>query len=326
MRYLVNDCTDACRNMAFDEFALESLPLDEPVFYLWRNAPSVIIGLNQSAYAEVNLPYLKEHGIALARRVTGGGAVYHDLQNLNYTIVGKSRDLNADYPEYLHMVVDALRQLGVPAELSGRNDIMVDGRKCSGYAKRVWKDRLMVHGTLMFDVDLETLQEVLSVPGSKMAASGIASVRSKVANLREYLPQFCDVLALKDALNRILAGADTEVPMDASKQEAIDRMANEKFRTWDWIYGKSPEAQFRASQKFACGTVEVCWSVHHGLLKDVRFSGDFLGNLPAEGLAARLNGLRYEQNSISAALNGAGVSDYFDGLGPDELTELLICC
>ncbi len=326
MRYLVNDCTDACRNMAFDEFALESLPLDEPVFYLWRNAPSVIIGLNQSAYAEVNLPYLKEHGIALARRVTGGGAVYHDLQNLNYTIVGKSRDLNADYPEYLHMVVDALRQLGVPAELSGRNDIMVDGRKCSGYAKRVWKDRLMVHGTLMFDVDLETLQEVLSVPGSKMAASGIASVRSKVANLREYLPQFCDVLALKDALNRILAGEDTEVPMDASKQEAIDRMADEKFRTWDWIYGKSPEAQFRASQKFACGTVEVCWSVHHGLLEDVRFSGDFLGNLPAEGLAARLNGLRYEQNSIFAALNGAGVSDYFDGLGPDELTELLICC
>ena len=312
--------------MAFDEFALESLPLDEPVFYLWRNAPSVIIGLNQSAYAEVNLPYLKEHGIALARRVTGGGAVYHDLQNLNYTIVGKSRDLNADYPEYLHMVVDALRQLGVPAELSGRNDIMVDGRKCSGYAKRVWKDRLMVHGTLMFDVDLETLQEVLSVPGSKMAASGIASVRSKVANLREYLPQFCDVLALKDALHRILAGADTEVPMDASKQEAIDRMADEKFRTWDWIYGKSPEAQFRASQKFACGTVEVCWSVHHGLLEDVRFSGDFLGNLPAEGLAARLNGLRYEQNSISAALNGAGVSDFFDGLGPDELTELLICC
>ena len=326
MRYLVNDCTDACRNMAFDEYVLERLPLDEPVFYLWRNAPSVIIGLNQSAYAEVNLPYLESRGIALARRVTGGGAVYHDLQNLNYSIVGRSRDLNADYPEYLHMVVDALRQLGVPAELSGRNDIMVDGRKCSGYAKRVWKDRLMVHGTLMFDVDLETLQEVLSVPGSKMAASGIASVRSKVANLREYLPQFCDVLALKDALHRILAGADTEVPMDASKQEAIDRMADEKFRTWDWIYGKSPEAQFRASQKFACGTVEVCWSVRHGLLEDVRFSGDFLGNLPAEGLAARLNGLRYEQNSISAALKGAGVSDYFDGLGPDELTELLICC
>ncbi len=322
MRYLVNNCTDACRNMAFDEFVLENLPLDEPVFYLWRNAPSVIIGLNQSAYAEVNLPYLESKGIALARRVTGGGAVYHDLQNLNYTIVGKSRDLNADYPDYLHFVVNALRVLGVPAELSGRNDIMVDGRKCSGYAKRVWKDRLMVHGTLMFDVDLETLREVLSVPGSKMAASGIASVRSKVANLREFLPRFCDVLALKDALHGILAGADTEVPLDASQLEAIDRMADEKFRTWDWIYGKSPEAQFRAARKFSCGTVELNWSVRHGLLEDVHFGGDFLGNLPAEGLAARLNGIRFERDSILSALSQVKVSDFFDGLEAESLVEL----
>ena len=309
--------------MAFDEFVLENLPLDEPVFYLWRNAPSVIIGLNQSAYAEVNLPYLESKGIALARRVTGGGAVYHDLQNLNYTIVGKSRDLNADYPDYLHFVVNALRELGVPAELSGRNDIMVDGRKCSGYAKRVWKDRLMVHGTLMFDVDLETLREVLSVPGSKMAASGIASVRSKVANLREYLPRFSDVLALKDALHGILAGADIEVTLDSGQQEAIDRMADEKFRTWDWIYGKSPEAQFRSSRKFACGTVELSWSVRHGLLEDVRFGGDFLGNLPAEGLAARLNGIRFERDSILSALSQVRVSDYFDGLEAKDILFFL---
>ena len=323
MRYLLNDCTDACRNMAFDEYVLESLPLDEPVFYLWRNAPSVIIGLNQSAYAEVNLQYLQSHGIALARRVTGGGAVYHDLQNLNYTIAGRSRDLNADYPEYLHMVVDALRQLGVPAELSGRNDIMVDGRKCSGYAKRVWKDRLMVHGTLMFNVDLSVLQDVLSVPGSKMAASGVASVRSKVANLKDYLPAFKDVLALKDALHGILAGADGEVILTDSQQAEIERIANEKFRTWDWLYGRSPEAQFRASKKFACGTVEVNWSVRHGLLEDVRFSGDFIGNLSAERLASCLDGLRYDKEAILAALQDARVREYFDGLDPKDLAGLL---
>lgn len=326
MRYLVNDCTDACRNMAFDEYVLERLPLDEPVFYLWRNAPSVIIGLNQSAYAEVNLPYLESRGIALARRVTGGGAVYHDLQNLNYSIVGRSRDLNADYPEYLHFMVNALRRMGVPAELSGRNDIMVDGRKCSGYAKRVWKDRLMVHGTLMFDVDLSVLQDVLSVPGSKMAASGVASVRSKVANLKDYLPAFKDVLALKDALHGILAGADEEVILTDSQQAEIERMAEEKFRSWDWLYGRSPDAQFHASKKFACGTVEVNWSVRHGLLEDVRFGGDFLGNLPASELAARLDGIRFEPESILAALKEAGVRDYFDGLTPDDLAAVLIFC
>ena len=270
----------------------------------------------------MNLPYLHEHGIMLARRVTGGGAVYHDLQNLNYTIVGKSRDLNADYPDYLHLMVNALRSIGVPAELSGRNDIMVEGRKCSGYAKRVWKDRLMVHGTLMFDVDLSTLQEVLSVPGSKMAASGIASVRSKVANLKDYLPGFTDVLEMQAALHGILAGSDAEVALDAGQMEAIDRMADEKFRTWDWIYGKSPEAQFKASRKFPCGTVELSWSVRRGLLEDVRFGGDFLGNLPAEGLAARLNGIRFEPESILAALQDAGVPDYFDSLGAEDLSEL----
>lgn len=323
MRYLVNECTDACRNMAFDEFALESLPLDEPVFYLWRNAPSVIIGLNQSAYAEVNLDYLKEHGIALARRVTGGGAVYHDLQNLNYTIVGKSRDLNADYPDYLHYMVNALRQLGVPAELSGRNDIMVDGRKCSGYAKRVWKDRLMVHGTLMFDVDLSVLQQALSVPGSKMAASGVASVRSKVANLKDYLPGYADVLTLKDALHAILAENDSEVKLTVGHQAEIEKIADEKFRTWDWLYGRSPEAEFKASRKFPCGTVEMSWSVRHGLLEDVRFGGDFLGNRPAEDLASRLDGLRYDKATLLAALQGAGVQDYFDGLAAEDLAGLL---
>ena len=324
MRYLLNDCTDACRNMAFDEYVLESLPLDEPVFYLWRNAPSVIIGLNQSAYAEVNLQYLQQKGIALARRVTGGGAVYHDLQNLNYTIAGRSRDLNADYPEYLHLVVNALRGMGVPAEISGRNDIMVDGRKCSGYAKRVWKDRLMVHGTLMFDVDLAELMQALAVPGSKLDAKGIASVRSRVANLKDYLPQFGGILEFRDALHSILAGGDAQVLLTPAQEAEIDAMAEEKFRSWDWIYGRSPAAAFKASRKFPCGTVEISWSVEHGLLKDVHFGGDFMGNLPAGELAARMNGIRFDHAAILAALEGAG--NYFDGLEPGDLAGLLINC
>ena len=198
MKFLINPCTDPHWNMAFDEFALEGLDIDESVFYLWQNAPAVIIGLNQSAYAEVNLPFLEERGIVLARRVTGGGAVYHDLGNLNYSIVGPLRSLENAYG----LVAEALQKLGVPAERSGRNDILVQGRKCSGYAKRMSKNRMMIHGTLMWDVNLEDLTQALAVPGSKLEAAGVASVRSRVANLKDWLPQFPHVLAFRDALRR----------------------------------------------------------------------------------------------------------------------------
>ncbi len=327
MKYLVNDCTDACRNMAFDAFCLESLPLDEPVFCLWRNSPSVIIGLNQNAYTEVDLNYLKANGIALARRVTGGGAVYHDLNNLNYTITGRSEDLDRDCPGYLTLIADALRSLGVPAELTGRNDILVDGRKCSGYAKRVYKDRLMVHGTLMFDVDLAAMTAALSAPGSKFSSKGIASVRSKVANLKDYLPRFDGVLAFRDALHDILADGDSEVPVSPAQQALIEQEAESRYRNWEWIYGRSPDAAFRTSHKFACGTVEAGFDLSHGRIVSIRFGGDFIGSLPAEALEERLSGCRFELEAIISALKAAErdirVSDCFDGLTEEDLAWLI---
>ena len=324
MRFLTNPCTDPHRNMAFDEFCLEQLPLDEPVFYLWRNRPSVIIGLNQNAYGEVNLPYLEEKGIILARRVTGGGAVYHDLQNLNYTIVGRSGDLERDYPGYLHLFCDALRQLGVAAELSGRNDILVGGRKVSGYAKRVWHDRLMIHGTLMYDVDLEPLARALSVPGSKFeTAAGIASVHAKVANLKEFLPRFSNLDEVQAALQAILAGPDREYRLDAVQQAEIDRIAREKFATREWNLGRSPLTTFRRCGRFACGTVEVRFTVTRGILTELQFGGDFLGDRPAEELSAALKGCAYEPEAVRRCLASLDVSRYFDGLSADRLTDLI---
>ena len=229
MKSLLNPSVDPHWNMAFDEFTLESLPVDEPVFYLWQNAPSVIIGLNQSAYAEVNLPFLEANGIVLARRVTGGGAVYHDLGNLNYSIVGPIHALENAYG----LMADALRRLGVPAERSGRNDILVDGRKCSGYAKRLYGTRMMIHGTLMWDINLEDLTQALAVPGSKLEAAGVASVRSRVANLRSYLPAFPDIRAFRDALQEMLSGGDSTIGLNPSQLEADGKMADETFRTWE---------------------------------------------------------------------------------------------
>lgn len=324
MKYLRHDTTDAHYNMALDEYCLERCPWNEPVFYLWQNAPAVIIGLNQNAYAEVNLPYLESHGIKLARRVTGGGAVYHDLQNLNYTIVGRSSDLDRDFPEYMHLVVNALRTLGVDAELSGRNDILVAGRKVSGYAKRVYKDRLMIHGTLMYDVDIEELTHVLAVPGSKLESAGIASVRSRVANLKTLLPQFSDIDAFRSALQDILAEGDCEVRLTPEQLSEIQDIAREKFSTWEWNYGRSPAAAFRSSRKCACGTVEVQYTVSRGIISSLAFGGDFLGFLPADELAGRLIGCRFSRQALMETLEKEPVGRYFDKLTADGLADIIL--
>ena len=326
MRYLRNPSTNAHYNMAFDQFCLEELPLDEPVFYLWQNAPSVIIGLNQNAYAEVNLPYLREHGILLARRVTGGGAVYHDLGNLNYSIVGRSMDLERDYPGYLTYVINALRSLGVPAELSGRNDILVGGRKVSGYAKRVWKDRLMVHGTLMYDVDLETLTRALSVNNDKLEAHGIASVRSRVANLKEFLPTLPSVDALREALEDILSHhhTDSEIVLSTTQLARIDDIARTRFATWEWNVGRSPLATLTRAKRFGCGTIEVRLTVEKGVVTAISFGGDFLGNRPADQLADTIVGCRYDRDALIGRLTAYVVADFFDHLTTDELLDLLV--
>ena len=314
MRFLKNPSTDPWYNMSFDEYCLEQYPSDDSFFYLWRNRPSVIIGLNQNAYSEVNLGYLQAHDIRLARRVTGGGAVYHDLQNLNYTVIGRDASLEP--------VVAALRALGVPAELTGRNDIFVEGRKVSGYARRLWRDRQIIHGTLMYDVDLDTLAQVLDVPGSKLAVKGIASVKSRVANLKDYLPQFASLDGLQAALQEILAGGDAELPFDDARRAAVQRLSDEKFSTWDWIYGQSREADLVRRGRLACGTVEARLCLDRGVLTAVEFGGDFLGGLPAAQLAQRLAGVRFERAALRTALDAAEVSNYFDGVGTEALLDL----
>ena len=315
MRFLVNPSTDPYFNMAFDEYCLTQYSLPGPVFYLWRNRPSVIIGLNQNAFSEVNLEYLENNGILLARRVTGGGAVYHDLQNLNYSIIGRSVSPQP--------IADALRMMGVAAELTGRNDIFVDGRKVSGYARRIWQDRELVHGTLMFDVDIHTLTEALNVSGSKLEAKGIASVRSRVANLKDRLPQFQSVTEFARRLHGILARSDGEIFLCPEELENIRRLAAEKFATWDWIYGHSKEATLTRKAKLPCGTVEAEIILEKGYIRGLRFSGDFIGDLPADGITPLLEGARFERTAILGALRGFNVSTVFGGTDAEALADMM---
>jgi len=311
--------------MAFDEYCLESLPIDEPVFFLWQNKPAVIVGYNQEVNTEVNLDYLKEKGIDLVRRVTGGGAVYHDLENLNYTIVGRSEDLERDYPEYAALMMKALQALGVPATLSGRNDILVDGKKVSGFAKRVCKNRLMVHGTLMYNVDVDVLTHVLNPSTTKLQSKGIASVRSRVTNLCNYLPELSDIQAFKNRLEEILSNnySDAEYKLSETDLTHIQRLTDEKFATWEWNYGRSPKATLVHSARLACGTVEIHLTLAENRIASCRFGGDFLGNLPASDVEKALAGIPYEVNEIRKCLSKLEISRYFDRVSADNLLEMM---
>lgn len=233
MRYLINNSTDPYFNMALDEYLLSQYPSGETFFYLWRNRPSVIIGRNQAARAEVNLGYLEENDILLARRVTGGGAVYHDLENLNYSIISHARAAE-EVPAAVGLIVDALRGFGVPAAQGGRNDIFVEGRKVSGYARSVRGDRELVHGTLMYNVDIDTLTRALDVPGSKLNLKGVASVRSRVTNLRDYLP-FSSLDDFQEALFARLSGGDAEIVLAEADLEAVAALRQAKFASPRWI-------------------------------------------------------------------------------------------
>ena len=328
--------------MALDEFCLENIVLDEPYFYLWRNRPSVIIGLNQNAYSEVNLKYLEENGINLVRRVTGGGAVYHDLQNLNYTIVGWQAANDTAAPCASHpirangrggvlppaatgpaVIVNALRELGVPAELTGRNDIFVEGRKVSGYARRVSKQQEIIHGTLMYDVDIDTLTHVLDTPGSKLNAKGIGSVKSRVANLKDYLPGFKSLDEVQAALQDILANGDHQMELTESQLNEVRIMAETKFSTWDFIYGRSRQADLVRKAKLPCGTVEAAISLDRGLITRISFSGDFMFDEPATELESELTGCRFERAAIVELSSSLSIPKHFKGATINDFLGLL---
>ncbi len=315
MQYIALTSTDPCYNMAFEYWALRNLPKGESYFYLWRNRPSVIIGENQDPYTEVNLKFLSDNGITLARRTTGGGAVYHDLRNLNYSFIGEDVSVEP--------IVQMLRSLGVPAEKTGRNDIFVQGRKVSGYARRYECDRWLVHGTLLYDVDLDTLQKALDTPYGKLSRKGVKSVKSAVANLKDYLPKMAGVEEFKEHILSYFAPF-SEYVLNDSQLSQIEELNVHKFSSPQWIYGKFSEEPVIREKRLACGTVQVCVALSDRKICSILFRGDFLGAKDTALLSEKLRGVQYSTESVRRVLEKERVEDYFDSVSLDQLVSLII--
>jgi lipoate-protein ligase A len=329
MKYINNNSTDPRYNLALEEYAFKYLDLNDDCVILWRNEPSVIIGKNQCALEEINSQYTSENSIHIVRRLTGGGAVYHDLGNLNFSFIMKVGNLEEiDFKKYTFPVINALDKLGVKCELSGRNDLTIDGKKFSGIAQSITKGRVLNHGTLLFDSKLDTLGKALNVKKEKIESKGLKSVRSRVTNIKDCLETDIDIFEFRDLIFKYLFEYEKspmiEHELTEEDKEAINLLMQEKYSSWDWNYGKSPKFNFKNSKKFDAGILDVRINVEDGLIESCKIYGDFFGTEDVAKFEELLIGLKYEKEDISRVLMDMDITSYFGKVSKSDLLDLLI--
>lgn len=323
--YLETGSTDPRYNLAFEEYILTHRQ-EGDYLILWQNASSVIVGRNQLTAQEVNGEFAQKHNIRVVRRNTGGGAVYHDLGNLNYSFICDAEDMEQRAAtRFTQPVVSALRGLGLDAEASGRNDILVCGCKVSGTAAQVHKGRVLHHGTLLFDSDAETIMKVLTPDPLKLQSKGIRSVKSRVGNIRSFLPEKITMTQFWDYLKTALSGSGyTQDTITKEEQQEILRLKAEKYDTWQWNYGSAPNFQLRCKDRWDGGILEIYLKVEHGKIAAIQIFGDFMALTSCEELEKALIGCPYQKSAISDAMKNISVKECLGGITEDEFLQTLV--
>ncbi len=319
--------TDPTFNLALEEYAFEHLPDGESLFMLWQNDHAVIIGKHQNTIEEIDRSYVEDQGIKVVRRLTGGGAVYHDLGNLNFTfITGKDSKETFDFKTFTRPVIKALKKLGIDAEFNSRNDIAIDGKKISGNSQYAKRGRILHHGTLLFNAKLDVVQKALKVKPEKITSKGVKSVKSRVTNIIEYLEQPYTLESFRKALTEAMFETGTLTAWEPSEEEinAVKTLQKEKYETWEWNYGESPAYDLRKDRKYPCGLVSVLMTIDQGIIRSIRFYGDFFGNREISELEDHFKGICIEKASLLKALHSISPDDYISGMTDEEFLDLML--
>ncbi|WP_071131852.1 lipoate--protein ligase [Enterococcus timonensis] len=333
MIFVPNENNDPRINLAIEHFLLKEFKTDEPILLFYINQPSIIIGRNQNTLEEINKEYVDENGILVVRRLSGGGAVYHDFGNLNYSfIMPDDGDSFRDFRKFTEPVIAALHDLGVAgAELKGRNDLVIDDQKFSGNAMYATDGRMFAHGTLMLDSDINEVVNALKVRKDKIESKGIKSIRSRVTNIRPHLPENQKNLTTKEFRQAILLRIFNVDSVDEIKQyqltdhdwKRINAISDEYYRNWDWNYGKSPDFAVIKRHRFPIGSIEIRLDVQQGVIKEAKIYGDFFGLGEVKDVEEILTGVRYEKADLAAAIEKIDVKKYFGNIEPDDFLELI---
>ncbi|MFS0575561.1 lipoate--protein ligase [Sporosarcina sp. 179-K 3D1 HS] len=320
--------TDPRINLAIEEYVLKNMDVDKDSFLLFYiNEPSIIIGKNQNTIEEIDTEYVDANGIHVVRRLSGGGAVYHDLGNLNFSFITKDDgDSFRNFKKFTEPVVKALAELGVEAKLEGRNDILIDGRKISGNAQFVTNGRMFSHGTLLFDTEMDRVVSALRVRKDKIESKGIKSIRSRVANISEFLPEPMTIEQFRAAILKSIFGGEENIKYAELTEEdwkKIHELSAERYANWDWNYGKSPKFNMQHSHRFPVGSLDIRLQVNKGMIEDVHIYGDFFGVGEVAVIEDTLQGVQYDRQAIGEALNHVDIPMYLGGITKEEFLQLI---
>ena len=320
--------TDPRINLAIEEYVLKTMDVDKDSFLLFYiNEPSIIIGRNQNTIEEIDTEYVEANKLHVVRRLSGGGAVYHDHGNLNFSFIAKDDGQSfRNFKKFTEPVVAALAELGVEAELLGRNDILVEGRKISGNAQFSTNGRIFSHGTLLFDTEIEGVVSALKVRKDKIESKGIKSIRSRVANISEFLKTPMSIEQFRLTLLKSIFGGEENIQyMELSEEdwENIHALSKERYANWDWNYGKSPKFNLQHTHRFPVGGLDVRLDVNRGIIGDVHIFGDFFGVGDVSVIEESLAGVKYDRTSIAAAISQIDVPTYLGGITKEEFLQLI---
>ena len=324
MLFIYNESTDPYYNLACEEYLIKNS--NEDIFMLWRNDNTIVVGKNQNTLGEINLDYVEQHGIRVVRRLSGGGAVFHDLGNINFTFIENGGSAFSDYARFTKPIIDFLRSLGIDAGLKGRNDLVIGEQKISGNAQYLYRDRILHHGTLLYSAEQSRLADALKVSEDKIQSKGIRSVRSRVTNISDHLGQPMPVEMFLAKLMEFMTKNNPEYKsynLDSVKQE-IETLAEEKYRTWEWNFGYSPKYTYTKKKRYACGGVEVQLNVmDDGIIEAAKIYGDFFSEYPVSELESMLCGKQHHKQLLGEFLKTVDVGRYISGINGEEFLQLL---
>ena len=335
MQYLAMPSEDIRRNLATEQYLMNSDKMKLPFTLFYIEKPCIIVGRNQNTMEEINAEYCREHNITVTRRLSGGGAMYQDLGNMCFSFVVPADEIRfGDFKDLVKPIVDALHEMGATgAETTGRNDIVIDGKKFSGNAMYTRNGRTFSHGTLMYDVDTSAVASALHVPKDKIESKGIKSVRARVTNVKPYLkPKFQNLTTqqFRDELIKRIWHVDSieeakqfEYQLTPEDEAAISELEKRYYDNWDWVYGKSPKFSVKKRQHFDGGTIDARFLVEDGRINDLKIYGDFFGTGDVADVQNALIGQPYDQDAMQQALAKLDLKRYFVGIDPEAVINLL---